>query len=313
MSDAPVGLADLIAAVERLGARDEALVQRIAMFLQVEAERRRAQPAGPLKIELPPEPPQVRPPVIPDEVKPISADYRPSAMTRTRDEAPPFASPVPSLPPPTLEANEPLPPFDPLFTPSWTRSILSLALATPGAHGAVDLRRVVERFSRGRALSRLPRRVIPTMRKGVQVLVDRGSGMVPFARDAEWLVREIRLVAGQETPVLNFRGLPSRGVSDARRRKRFAYEPPPVGVPVALVTDFGIGIDDFASDRATTREWTEFLRAVKRTDSPVIAFVPYPRHRCPFAIASMVTVIEWDRRTTLTRIRAAVRHGWSRQ
>jgi hypothetical protein len=217
---------------------------------------------------------------------------------------------VPSLPPPTDEANETPPPFQPLFAPSWTRAILSLALATPGEHGPVDLHRVVERVSSGEAIARLPRRIVPTLRKSVQVLVDRGAGMVPFARDADALVREIMLVAGRETPVLHFRGLPSEGVVDLQRRIELKYEVPPSGVPVVLITDFGIGVDPFDTNRPASDDWVGFLRSVRRTDSPLIAFVPYRRHRCARSIASLVTIIEWDRRTSLTRIRAAVRRGW---
>ncbi|HVG24519.1 MAG TPA: hypothetical protein VND45_10220 [Thermoanaerobaculia bacterium] len=313
--DAEVGLADLIASVERLAPKDDALLRRIAEMLQFEVAR----PAVVAPMESPPRP---RPGGVPEDAKKIEpfigkppADLGTIASTleKRRSEAETFIDTIPALPPATAEAQEAPLPFDPLFVPGWTRAIVSLALSTPAAHGAVDIRRVTERLSRGEAILRLPRRITPTMRKGVQVLVDRGSGMVPFFRDQDWLVREIVRVAGQETPVLQFRGLPSRGVSDVRRRRRLDYTPPAVGVPVVLLTDFGIGVDTLATDRATTREWLEFLRSVRRTDSAIIAFVPYPRRRCPAAIAAAATIITWDRGTTLTRIRAAVRKGWVRR
>ena len=310
MPDAEVGLADLIEAVERLGVRDVAVVRRIAGVLQVEALVRKAAPARPA----PPPRLPAREPEPPPQSTPVREplpDFRRSTITRSRDETPAFAAPVPSLPPPVDEANEPAPPFQPLFEPSWTRAILSISLATPGEHGPVDLHRVVERVSRGAAITRLPRKIVPTLRKGVQVLVDRGAGMVPFARDADALVREIVLVAGRETPVLHFRGLPSGGVVDLKHRIELPYEVPPAGVPVALITDFGIGVDPFDTNRPASDDWVEFLRSVRRTDSPVIAFVPYRRQRCARAIAALVTIIEWDRRTSLTRIRAALRRGWS--
>jgi len=308
--DAEVGFADLIKAVERLRVRDVALVRRIAEVLQVEALVHK--PAPPRQAPVPRSPvPDPKPPSPPAPVREPLTDFRRSTITRSRDEAPAFAAPVPSLPSPTDETNEPPLPFQPLFTPSWTRAILSLSLATPGEHGPVDLNRVVERASRGEAVTRLPRRLVPTLRKGVQVLVDRGAGMVPFARDADALVREIVLVAGRETPVLHFRGLPLNGVVDLKRRIELEYAVPPAGVPVALITDFGIGVDPFDTDRPTSDDWVEFLRSVRRTDSSLIAFVPYPRHRCGRSIAALVTIIEWDRRTTLTRIRAALHRGWS--
>jgi len=310
--DAEIGLADLIEAVERLRVRDTALVRKIAEVLQVEALVRRPAPVKPPPP--PPPPPRVEPKPQPEQpIHKPRENFRRSTITRTRDEAPPFAAPVPALPAAIDEANEKPAPFEPLFMPSWTRSILGLSLATAGEHGPLDIHRVVERLSRGQAIARLPRRIVPTLRKGVQVLVDRGAGMTPFIRDADALVREIVLVAGSETPVLHFRGLPSNpdGVADLQRKRMLPYEVPPAGVPVALITDFGIGVDPFDTDRPTARDWVEFLQSVRRTDSPLIAFVPYPRHRVPRSIAPMVTIIEWDRRTTLTRIRAAIRRGWS--
>ncbi|HYK05882.1 MAG TPA: hypothetical protein VE974_29335 [Thermoanaerobaculia bacterium] len=309
--DAEIGLADLIEAVERLRVRDLALVRKIAEVLQVEALVRKAAPSKQetIRRERNPPPP---PPPPPPPVHTPQTEYRPSTISRLQDDtAPAFAAPVPALPPPIDEASEPLPPFEALFLRSWTRAILSMSLATPGEHGPPDLHRIVERISRGQALTRIPRRVVPTLRKGVQLLVDRGSGMVPFTRDADALVREIVLVAGVETPVLHFRGLPSDGVTDLQRKVVLPYEVPPAGVPVALITDFGIGIDPFESDRPGAREWVAFLRSVRRTDSRLIAFVPYPRQRCARSIASLVTIVEWDRRTSLTRIRAALRRGWS--
>ncbi len=312
--ESEIGLADLIASVDRLRATDDALVRRIGDLLQVEAARpATARPAEPFELE-PEETPQIRIGTAEVEyVHPPQSEFRPSTITHTRSETPAFAAPLPALPPATEEADGPALPFEPLFVPSWTRAILSLSLATPAEHGAVDMPRVVERLSRGQTIHRLPRRVVATMRKGVQVLVDRGSGMIPFLRDAEWLVREIVRVAGRETPVLHFRGLPSRGVADMRRKKRMPYEPPPAGVPVVLVTDFGIGVDELATDRATGGDWVEFLRMVRHTGSRIIAFVPYPRQRCPYGVADVATIVEWDRRTSLTRIRAAVRQGWSRR
>jgi hypothetical protein len=312
--DTDIGLGDLIASVERLGAREDAVVRRIGELLQVEdivdVAHKPAAPLNPIPREAGPEPkPKAKLPAEP--VREAMIDFRRSRVSRSRNDAPAFVAPIPVLPPATDEAKEPPPPFEPLFMPSWTRAILSIALGTPSEHGAIDLNRVVERVSRGRALTRLPRRIVPTLRKGVQVLVDRGSGMVPFARDAEALVREIILVAGHETPVLHFRGLPTGGVANLKRHLQLAYEVPPAGVPVALITDFGIGVDPFDTDRPTSREWIEFLRSVRRKDSPLLAFVPYPRQRCARSIASLVTIIEWDRRTSLTRIRAQLRRGWS--
>lgn len=309
---AVIGLADLIATIETLDARDEPLVSRIAEILLLEREPHPdpAKSKPDRKARTPPRDDEELPP--PPRGQPVQPESRPSSMTRSRSGADSFVAPLPPLAPATDEEHEPPPPFEPLFRPAWTRALLSTALATPSPDGPVDLRRVVERLSQGHAVTCLPRRLVPTLRKGVQVLVDHSSGMVPFRRDAAWLVGEIvRLAGAPSAPVLRFRGLPSRGVADPRSRTRGAYAPPPRAVPVVLITDFGIGLDDLDTERATAHEWTGFLHSLRRTNDMVLAFVPYPRERCPERIGRLATLIELDRATTLSRIRSALTRAWS--
>jgi hypothetical protein len=307
---APIGLADVIAAIETLDARDGTLVDRIARMLLLDRVPHSEPVMTTPRREPPPHPDLRR--ETPPEGQPVREEHRPSSITRSQTSAQPFATPIPPLGPATDEEHEAAPPFEPLFRPAWTRAILSTALATPSPNGHVDVARVVERLSRGYAIPRLPRRAVPTLRQGVQLLVDHGNGMVPFRRDAAWLVREIMRVAGEErTSVLRFRGLPSRGVADPRKKIRGAYVPPPRAVPVVLISDLGIGLDDLDADRATAGEWTDFLHDLRRTNDEVLAFVPYPRERCPERIVRLATIIEFDRTTTLSRIRSAVRQGWS--
>jgi hypothetical protein len=146
------------------------------------------------------------------------------------------------------------------------------------------------------------------------MLVDHGSGMVPYRRDAAWLANEIeRLVGSGGSTMLRFRGLPSHGVADPRRKTRRPYTPPPSGVPVVLITDFGISVDDLATDRVTGLEWIAFLRELRRSNDAVLAFVPYPKQRCPRWVADFLTIIEFDRHTTLMSIRAAITNTWRRR
>src|ERR1043165_8222272 len=84
----------------------------------------------------------------PSKQEPVIADVWPSAITRRRSDAPSFATPMPSLPPPTDEEHEPPPPFEPLFQPIWTRALLGPALPTPHPNGPVDLPALGDDFSR---------------------------------------------------------------------------------------------------------------------------------------------------------------------
>jgi hypothetical protein len=307
-----IGFGDLLLAVERLQVRQPSLAGRVAMLLDVDAAStgREAMTVvnagGPLEVEPIPTKQRLEP-----AAAPIGTTV-PSAIVQRSATAPVFAIPVPPLPPAGDEENEPPLPFEPLFLPSSARAMAAAALATSSASGSPDIDAVVGRIAAGLAVVTVPRKAMPTLRKGAQVLVDRASGMIPFARDADWLVRELISVGGAESSsALYFRGLPSRGVADRRRRVRGRYQPPLSGVPVVLLSDFAIGFDELASDRATAGEWIEFLESLRRQGHSLVAFVPYPRRRCPGWLLRMTTVIEWDRRTTLGRIHAAMRQSWS--
>ena len=74
------------------------------------------------------------------------------------------------------------PPPPPLFGPPRGRAILSTTLATVVDEGDVDLERVVERLAAGDVITSLPRLPSLTLRRGVQLLIDRGPGLESVPR-----------------------------------------------------------------------------------------------------------------------------------
>ena len=63
-------------------------------------------------------------------------------------------------------------PLESLFSPLWTRAILSDALSTPGLGGEIDINRIIQEISTAQPLTELPRRQLKTLIRGVQLLVD---------------------------------------------------------------------------------------------------------------------------------------------
>ena len=199
------------------------------------------------------------------------------------------------------------PSVPPLFEPRWTRAILSAALSTPVAEGQLDMPRVVEHLARAWPFARLPRALVPTTRRGSQVLIDRGDGMQPFRADLVDLASRIGAVIGRpragerwfiRTPTLD----PDE--ADLEPADRFAF--PRRGTPVAILTDFGIGASGDLH-RASTDDWLVFTSAARQARVPLVAFVPYPVARVPSAIRRQVTVIPWDRTTTIRDVHRATR------
>jgi hypothetical protein len=219
----------------------------------------------------------------------------------------PDVSPLPPLV--IKDSNIPLP-FDPLLVPNWTRAMMSAALATSGGDGVLDINRIVERLARKEHLKRLPMRPFPTLTQGVQILVDMGPSMIPYARDQAWLQNEVQKVVGYEkAQALRFVGTPLRGAGIGERSRWAQYQPPASGTPVLLLTDLGICHSASSADWTSDSDWQSFAEVVKRAGCPLIAFVPYAPSRWPRSLARSMILIQWDRPTTIATVRSLVRRA----
>jgi hypothetical protein len=318
MKSPPVGLGDLVRAAGGLEVNADT-AREIAALLGLAAPPREGAPAlshrpPPQLVETLPE--RLRPPDDVDDVRLPSAELA-STGPRLALTIQSFPAPAPSEAAPPWLAR-PLPPapageaaaaarpaLEPLFEPARSRGLLSSVLATLHPEGEVEVERLVERVSRGRPVSRVPRRPHPTLRAGVQILVDRGAGMAPFARDAIELAARIRALAGASvTALLYFAEDPREAGPGARRRWR-RYRPPASGTIVVALTDLGIHAPD-AAPAAVVAGWQAFANLLRRAGCRLVALVPAPLSRFPRALAAAFTLIPWDRSTTLASARRAL-------
>ena len=90
------------------------------------------------------------------------------------------------------------PPHQPLFRAGWTRAILSAACATSSPDGPIDMERLVDALAACRPVTELPRERILSLGRGIELLVDRGDNLMPFARDMRDLQRQLQLVVGRD-------------------------------------------------------------------------------------------------------------------
>ena len=204
----------------------------------------------------------------------------------------------------TAEPPAPLP----LFSRLQRRGILSAALATHVDEGGIDLDAAIECLAALRPLTRLPRTPTPTLRRGVQLLIDRGAGMDPFLADQDGLIQQLDdILSDDRLEVLYFIGCPTRDVSDRPSGRRRPWRPPPSKVPVLVVTDLGIGGPLLADDHASVREWLNFSKIARTLGHEPVGLVPYEARRWPPLLARAMVLLHWSERTTAGEVRRATR------
>ena len=201
---------------------------------------------------------------------------------------------------------------EPLLPPGRASSILAVAVETQDLNGPVDIDRLVETVARARPVQQLPRLPLSSLVRGVQLLVDTGLGMEPFARDQQELASELRRVVGRSRVTeLRFRNTPTRGAGSGPVWTWASYLPAAPGTPVLVLTDLGIGGPRVFPQRSQAWEWRMLAEFLARRGSSLIAFVPYPSSRFPPGLARSMTIVPWDRTTTISTVRSleSTRYG----
>ncbi|TMC21181.1 MAG: hypothetical protein E6J34_10400 [Chloroflexi bacterium] len=198
-------------------------------------------------------------------------------------------------------------PLEPLFVAQWTRGILSATLSTTSDDGPLDIERIVASLAQNKCQQQLPRLPQPTLRRGVQLLIDKSDGLVPFSRDQRWLQDKLLHIVGPDKlEILRFIGSPLRDVGPGPKSTWSKYQPPLAGTVVLLLTDFGIGQPMFSTDAASISEWLDFAQKVQRAGCPLVAFVPYAPDRWPYHLRRCMAMIQWDRKTNVSTVRRLI-------
>jgi hypothetical protein len=202
------------------------------------------------------------------------------------------------------------PAHDPLLDARWHREIAVAATAQLLPLGLVDVAALVDRAARSLPVVRVPRKRRWSVNRGVQLLIDGGSGMDPFRKDQSAFTAVVRAVVGPErVEVVEFYDAPLRGVFDTATGGRREYEPPPPGVPIVLLSDLGYGHRARDGARATIREWQAFADAVAKRSRRIITFVPYPPPLLAPRLRRDLGAVYWDRSTAHRQIRDASKNA----
>lgn len=243
-------------------------------------------------------------PILPTRLRLLSTES-------TEAEVPEWLSDpdIVALPAGTVAKEKPQAP-ETLFSGLRQRAILGAALATPVREGPLDIEAIIDQRTRMQPLIELPRQRVPSLRRGVQLLLDHSEGMAPYSLDREQLLEAIIDVVGSSrVSTLRFRACPTREIFGIPGTNPGQWSPPPRGTVIAVVSDLGIGGPALNRDRAGRREWLEFAQCARRKECPVVAFVPFAPDRWDRVLARSMTLLHWDRSTAARAIRSAVGAG----
>lgn len=201
---------------------------------------------------------------------------------------------------------EPLPPdsptrapldLHPLLLPRYTARAVQSSASADAGDGDIDTDEVVEILAERRPLTEWPLQRRLSMLRGLQLLVDVGESMSPFARDCADLAEVfIATVGNHLVQQLAFSGCPLESAGIGPRRTWRPYVPPPPGTPVVALSDLNIpgrggrGVD--------VDGWLGLHDVLQRRGSPLLIFNPFPPTRWPPALRQQLHLVQWDRGTT---------------
>ncbi|MEU6987279.1 hypothetical protein ABZ946_28225 [Streptomyces sp. NPDC046324] len=309
-------IADMARAVTALGVEtsDHATLSRIAALLGMEKAAPARPPAGDERLQRalsseatvsptaepskPASQPSRGPAELPEEplqvLRPVSAQ---TLGSKRGWSEPPLAEQQRSNP-------EPLP-HQPLLPPTSESATLHLLLSRVVREGPVDVAALLDTVCRGDVLSQLPREPVRTLRFGVQVLVDLGVGMQPFHRDQAELVRRVNALAGEHScDIKYFSESPLQRSGAAAGWTWKAYEPPPPGARVLVLSDFGAHTGGATPQLET--EWRQTAQLIRRAACRPLALIPSPPELWPPWLQRLMPVLSWDRQTTTARVHSAL-------
>ncbi|MES2715007.1 MAG: hypothetical protein V4795_04545 [Pseudomonadota bacterium] len=312
---------DLLRTAAALGVHDAATLQRLAGQLGL-ARRTRLQPAAPAVATMAAPAAAPAAPAPPPAMPPRSGAAAAAAQPAAAGPPGPAAQAVLlALPPLMAQAAPPawladaspalargaLPPAtpqDPLFSPQTTRALAAAVAGVQAADGELDVERLVVALAARDPLRSLPRQAAWSLRRGLQVLVDTGPGMLPFETDVQQLLAVLqRLLGADRLQVLAFADEPLHGCLPADGDGRSSWPRPAPGVPVLLLSDLGIARPAGLPPQRSAATWRPFVQAAALAGHPLRALLPYAPARWPWGLGSTLQLLRWDRHTSVAAVR----------
>ncbi len=220
----------------------------------------------------------------------------------------PILSSTEELEPTNLTFHMKSPEPRPLLRNEWFRGLISVMLATPRASRDIDWRILEKNLTNGRSLDSLPWRQQSTLKRGVQLILDRSESMQPFWHDEKELLIRLRGYLGSRNVKVSWLEI-DRWLSIKSKLKWHSSSPFQfsVGTPLVIVSDFGIGEGLDGEGKEELEPWLPLLRMAKNHNCPVIALVPAPESFWPKILKQLIPyVFVWDYHTSIQSVRRLI-------
>jgi hypothetical protein len=186
------------------------------------------------------------------------------------------------------------------------RAALAVAAATRRPGRRVDVDRLIERAARLRPLIPPPILLEVRTAASIQLLVDAGEAMAPYAEDVTFFVERLLDVAGRDrVSVHRFLGSPLRRLDyNPATGKDAPWRRPPPRSLVVVLSALGAGGPPVDRDRADAGEWLRVAADVAACGAALRVLTPFPAHRWPPGLADVAHISEWETLADLVAHRA---------
>ncbi len=194
-------------------------------------------------------------------------------------------------------------PMQPLLSPPEAAGILREMIAI-SRDGPIDLKAAVKLMAQARPVTGLPRLARARLASSFELLLDLGPGLEPFSQDRRSLLAILRQIIGRDrTSTWYFSDCPDLGVRRMPESRPMRYPTPKSTKPIVIVTDLGIGRPLLIQRRSTVARWHRFAEKLVRSGHSVTCLVPYPSSRWPRSLARTMSIVPWDRPTSVSTVR----------
>lgn len=173
----------------------------------------------------------------------------------------------------------------------WSRlwPALDASLRSQVASRELDARRLVELWSRGELVEKLPRRAASAWASRVCILTDRGPHLTPMWRDQDHLRRQLRRRLGPKSLIGYSRSDFDGGLwRESRTLQTVRLPRVDSGTAILALSDLGL-----FSSATEQKGWLRLGRELVRSGCRLSALVPAPSGRWLRSLAGVWNAVDW--------------------